>query len=226
MGRNIERDEKEAAKRKDAIIQAGFHLFSQNSIETVSIQAVSDAADVGVATIYKYFQTKVNLTIAISAWIWTTFLHECEKEVSPEARAQLNACDLMEYYTDMIIKLYLERPDILRFSSNFKTFINRNGAMSEQLQAHLAPLLPLRKNFHDQYEAARQNHCIRTDVSEDDMYTTVSVTMLSMAERYAQGIVWADKPTPQYKPELIYLKEMLLDWMTKTPAPKGGNAVD
>ena len=225
MGRNIERDERETAKRKDAIIQAGFRLFSENSIEAVSIQTVADAAEVGVATIYKYFQTKVNLTIAISAWIWTTFLGECEKEVPPEQRAQMNAYDLMSYYTDMIIKIYVEHPDMLRFSSNFKTFINRNGATPEQLQLHLGPLSPLREDFHRQYEAAKKNGCIRTDVSEDDMYTTVSITMLSMAERYAQGIVWADTQKQDYKAELLYLKEMILNWMTMklpTADSKGG----
>lgn len=38
MPRNIERDKREADRRKNQLIEAGFRLFSQNGIETVSLQ--------------------------------------------------------------------------------------------------------------------------------------------------------------------------------------------
>lgn len=70
MPRNIERDEKEAMLRKEQLMEAGFRLFSQYGIENVSLQRVADAAEVGVATLYNYYQTKVKLVIAISGKIW------------------------------------------------------------------------------------------------------------------------------------------------------------
>ena len=48
MGRNSERDEREAIRRKNQLINAGFELFSANGIETVSLNAVAEKADVGV----------------------------------------------------------------------------------------------------------------------------------------------------------------------------------
>lgn len=51
MPRNIERDKREADRRKNQLIEAGFRLFSQNGIETVSLQKVADAANVSPATI-------------------------------------------------------------------------------------------------------------------------------------------------------------------------------
>lgn len=44
MARNIERDEKEAARRKEQLMKAGFDLFSQYGIENVSLQKVADTA--------------------------------------------------------------------------------------------------------------------------------------------------------------------------------------
>ncbi|MFQ8840440.1 MAG: TetR/AcrR family transcriptional regulator [Clostridium fessum] len=57
MPRNIERDEKEAMRRKEQLMEAGFRLFSQYGIENVGLQRVADAAEVGVATLYNYYQT-------------------------------------------------------------------------------------------------------------------------------------------------------------------------
>lgn len=70
MARNTERDEREATRRKEQLMKDGFKLFSENGIENVSLQKVADAADVGVATMYKYYQTKVKLVVAISGKIW------------------------------------------------------------------------------------------------------------------------------------------------------------
>lgn len=44
------------------------------------------------------------------------------------------------------------------------------------------------------------------------MFITSSITMLSMAERYAQGLVWLNDPKDDHTQELLHLKEMLLLW--------------
>lgn len=84
MPRNIERDEKEAMRRREQLMEAGFRLFSQYGIENVSLQRVADAAKVGVATLYNYYQTKVKLVIAISGKIWGDLWKEILEEKGPE----------------------------------------------------------------------------------------------------------------------------------------------
>ena len=86
MPRNIERDEKEAMRRKEQLMETGFRLFSQYGIENVSLQRVADAAEVGVATLYNYYQTKVKLVIAISGKIWG----DLWKEITEEGRDSLD----------------------------------------------------------------------------------------------------------------------------------------
>lgn len=49
--------------------------------ENVSLQKVADAADVGVATMYKYYQTKVKLVVAIQ---WKDMGGYLEKCAGPE----------------------------------------------------------------------------------------------------------------------------------------------
>ena len=66
MARNIARDEREAERRKKQLLEAGLDLFSRHGIEAISLQMVADTAEVGVATLYKYYQNKLNLVIAIS----------------------------------------------------------------------------------------------------------------------------------------------------------------
>lgn len=213
MARNIERDEKEAERRRKQLLEAGFDLFSRHGIEAISLQMVADTAEVGVATLYNYYQNKLSLVIAISAEVWENVRKELLEPFGLKALEGMNAYQLIEYYCDSIISLYRNKPEVLRFSANYKTYICREGVSQEQLKVQLDVLKPIGVRFHRKYEEAKTDGSIRTDLSEWELFTTFTLTMLGMAERYAQGVVWADNPAGNHVKELLYLKEMLLAWV-------------
>ena len=119
MPRNIERDKREADRRKNQLIEAGFRLFSQNGIETVSLQKVADAANVSPATMYKYFLTKEKLLIAISAKVWDEVWQEALGDPGTNHFEHFTAYQGIEFYADRMIALYKNRPEVLRFSGEY-----------------------------------------------------------------------------------------------------------
>lgn len=131
MPRNIERDKREADRRKNQLIEAGFRLFSQNGIETVSLQKVADAANVSPATMYKYFLTKEKLLIAISAKVWDEVWQEALGDPGTNHFEHFTAYQGIEFYADRMIALYKNRPEVLRFSGEYKTYMNRRGNMED-----------------------------------------------------------------------------------------------
>lgn len=212
MPRNAERDEREAARRKEQLMKAGFELFSQHGIENVSLQKVADTADVGVATMYKYYQTKVKLVVAISGKIWGSLWNQILEQNGRAFFEKFTAYEYIEFYLDTIIRLYQEQPEMLRFSNNYKNFLYHEKIEDEELNEHLDVLGPLRAMYHKLYEQAKTDHSIRTDISEQQLFTSVAIAMLAVAERYAQGIVWANDHKSDHTQELKYLKEMILAW--------------
>lgn len=215
MPRNLARDAQEMERRKNQLIQAGFELFSRKGIENVSLQVVAETADVGIATVYNYYQNKVNLVVAISTKIWTEVWKNEIQQVGVEKSRELNAYEAIEFYADTMIRLYQNRPEVLCFSSNYKTYICREDAPEESISAHIDALAPIEKLFRERYERAKTDGSIRTDIPVEDMFSTVTLTMLGMAERYAQSLVWAKKDDRDYVRELQYTKDMLLAWVSK-----------
>ena len=178
MPRNIERDKREADRRKNQLIEAGFRLFSQNGIETVSLQKVADAANVSPATMYKYFLTKEKLLIAISAKVWDEVWQEALGDPGTNHFEHFTAYQGIEFYADRMIALYKNRPEVLRFSGEYKTYMNRRGNMEDkQLREHLDVLKPMQLLFHGMYERAKVDGSIRTDIPEEEMFIT-SLPML------------------------------------------------
>ena len=164
MPRNIERDEKEAMRRKEQLMEAGFRLFSQYGIENVSLQRVADAAEVGVATLYNYYQTKVKLVIAISGKIWGDLWKEILEE---RDRRYLN-------HSRRISTLSFIRTRSSGFTGNarkysgsvitIKTLSPGRKSRGEALAEHLDVLKPAGALYHKFYEQARSDKSIRTDI--------------------------------------------------------------
>ncbi len=212
MPRNAEKDLREESRRRTRILEAGLALFSAQGIESVSMNAVAAAAGVGPTTLFKYYQTKEKLVVAISAAAWSREWALAAERCGMEKLLHFTAYEMIRYYTDWTISLYLRQPALLRFSENYKAFICRQRTQMKNLQAHLGPLQPVRAAFHAAYLRAREDRSIRTDVSEDVLFSVVAVGMLSMAERYAQGVVWASRSNADYTEELRIVQEMILRW--------------
>lgn len=213
MARNAERDRQEAERRKAQLVEAGFELFARDGIESVSLNAVAEKAGVGVSTMYKYFQNKVNLAVAISGHIWGDVWNGMLGEQGAERLAQMNPCQLFELYADLIISIYRSRPEVLRYSGNYKTFIRREEVSEPALSEHLDPLKPIAELFLKSCGTATGQNAIRTDVSAQKMFSFIALTMLTMAERYAQGVVWTESPQANHADDLLRLKAMLSSWM-------------
>ena len=222
MPRNPEKDIREEALRRKQLLEAGFALFSEQGIESVSMNAVAQAAGVGPTTLFKYYQTKERLVIAISAMAWKRVWQDVVAQYGRQRLSNATAYELIRFYTDWMIRLYRQQPALLRFSGNYKTFLCRQHTQVQDLQEHLAPLRPIRETFHAAYLRAEEDHSIRTDISEDVLFTVIAIGMLSAAERYAQGIIWAGHADADYTGELRLMQEMLLNWCAniKTVSPE------
>lgn len=124
-----------------------------------------------------------------------------------------NAYQGVEAYFDLMIYLYKTHPEILRFSSFYKTYMNQINGDKTGKNEHLEVVAPIETIFHNLYEKAQIDKSIRTDINEHTMFTTLALTMLGMAERYAQGLVWASNDDNDYTRELMLLKDMMLSWI-------------
>lgn len=162
---------------------------------------------------YKYFQNKASLAVAISARIWSDVWTTSREQQGADTLAQMDPYQLFEVYASTIIGLYLERPQILRYSANYKTYIRRENVPEGMLGDHLDPLRPITELFLGSCKVAATGAPVRTDVSPEKMFSFLALTMLTMAERYAQGLVWTEVPEGAHADDLMQLKNLLLTWM-------------
>ena len=130
MARNIEKDAKEMAERREKILESGFRIFSERTIEKVTMNDIAKEAGIGVATLYRYYSTKPMLVMAISIRIWQSFIDENIKRVD---NMQCTALQEFDGFLEAFLELYREHKDILRFNQFFNVYVQSEEMQKQEI---------------------------------------------------------------------------------------------
>ena len=208
--RNPEKDEIEMTAKREAMLAEGFRLFSAKGIEPVTMQEVAKACRLGIATLYRYYSTKLALVIAIGERQWRDygeFIRARRLERRPET---LTAAQSLDFYLDFYIDLYRNHKDMLRFNQNFNNYVRHEGATAEQLRPYLDAIRVFGGMFSEMYDKGRVDGTIRTALPKEKMFAATCHIMLAVAVRYAQGLLFSGESEEDMTEEILLVKRMIL----------------
>ena len=204
------RDPVRTETTRKELLESSYELFSQRSIESVSMEQAANAAGYGVATLYRYYGTKPGLVVAVATWKWEQFAETYKRRLAAVNYAGLPAAGMLARYLDAFTELYRNHPDILRFNQFFNVYIQAAQIDDETLAPYREMIGGIAKRFHAVYEKAAQDRTVRTDVPEEEMFRTTLHLMLAAATRYAVGLVYRPCTEAETQKELETLKCALL----------------
>ena len=207
MGRNLEKDAVEMAAKNQRILENGFRIFAENTIEKVTMNDVAKAAGIAISSLYRYYSTKQKLVIAISTWAWSTYLEESEKQEAYSESLDRTAAEMFDFYLDSFIDLYRNHRDLLRFNQFFNIYLASGEISKEEMQPYMNMIHGLEMRFGSIYRKARQDETLRTDLPEKEMFSTTLHLMLAVVTRYAVGLVYNETMDAE---ELQIQKEFLM----------------
>lgn len=208
--RNTEKDGINMAARRQALLAEGFRLFSEKGIGPVSLQEVAKAAGVGIATLYRYFSTKLDLVLAIGTWKWVEYSRHIESEQKLRHTEDMTAAEELAFYFEFFFDLYHNHKDLLRFNQDFNNYVQQEDVTKEQLSPYFDSVHTFGRMFHDLYEKGLQDGTIRTDIPEKKMFTATSHIMLAVAVRYTKGLLYSAEDESDKAEEFDMLRQMML----------------
>ena len=198
-----------AIKRND-FLEKGFELFSQQTIEAVTLKDVAEACGYGMATIYRYFKVKPVFVVEVATRKWEQFREENQKRRPRVDFEGMTAAQIFEFYLDSFLLLYKEHRDLLRFNQLFNIYEQSENIDQATMEPYQRMVHSLKEQFGAMYQKALNDRTMRTDVPEEEMFSATLHLMLAAVTRYAVGLVYI--PDNGFDPvrELTLLKEMLL----------------
>lgn len=204
-------DAAEMARRRELLLETGFRLFAHQTIESVKLQDIAAESGVGIATLYRYFETKQNLVIEIGAKKWREYYLEEEEEYLRRNGSSMTAAEEMEYYLDCFIDLYRNHKDLLRFNRNFDSYVKHEGCTAEQMRHYNEAVNVFAGKFHSLCLRTEKDGTLNIRQSERKLFVSTMYIMLSAAGKFAEGLIYPPDEDRDMSEELIMLKNMILN---------------
>ena len=113
-------------------MEKGFELFTERGIESVTMQEIADASLVGRATLFNYFNSKVDLVIAIGSWKWKEYIERKAEESKQFDREKRTGAELLSNYLDAFLEQYRSYRSNLRFNYNFNSYLRSERATPDR----------------------------------------------------------------------------------------------
>ncbi|MBQ7678426.1 MAG: TetR/AcrR family transcriptional regulator [Butyrivibrio sp.] len=205
-----EKEARQMASRRHEFLEKGFEIFAERGIEGVTLQDVAAATGCGMATIYRYFAKKPGFVVAVATWKWEQFREDNVNRRPTADLEGMSAAEIMDFYLDSFLELYRNHRDLLRFNQFFNDYVQSERLDTQILQPYQDIIREFRKPFHIMYCKAGEDGTVRTDESEETMFSVTIHLMLAAITRYAIGLVYIPDDFDEER-ELLVLKEMLMD---------------
>ena len=199
--------------RRKAIINAAFQIFVEKKIEPVSMGEIAELAGVGRATLFRYYPNKLELVIAVCAAKWKEYLDALDAKRPLESIGDIPAIDRFTFTLDSYIDMYRHHKDLLQYNDNFNHYVTHEGVKDEQLVEFHASLYSVNTRLEWMYEKAKEDYTFRTDIPRDEFFCVTVHTMMSACVHYAGGFIWGARDNKDYTPELLRIKEMILNYV-------------
>ena len=212
---DLDKLKEEMDERNRKILDVAFELFVDKKIEAVSMGDIARAADVGRATLFRYYPSKLELVIAVCADQWKRYLDGLDAKRPISSVHDIPAIDRLRFTMDSYIDMYQNHKALLKYNDNFNYYVTNEGKNNDQLVDFHSSLYSVDTRLHMMYEKARVDKTIRTDIPEAEFMRVTVHSMMTACAHYAEGFIWGSDDNKDYTDELIMIKEMIIDYATK-----------
>ena len=206
-----EKDTAIKAARREKMLEEAWNIFAEQSIENISMEELAGKLNCGKKTLYRYFESKPDLIVAVATWKMEKFREDNRKRRLNADFDGMTSAEIFEFLLESFMELYRNHKDLLRFNQFFNVYVNSEKLDKKTLKPYIGMIEKARAQFHDMYLKAEEDHTIKTDEPEAVMFSTTLHLMLAAATRYAVGLVYETEDGFDAEGELLVLKEMLLD---------------
>lgn len=173
--------------RSDKILTAALTLFCEKGIEDTSVEDVARQAGVGPATIYRYFETKAELAIQSGIAYWQRVSGNYLGKLEDRAYLESSGKEQLERIFDILLLVFTEEFDFLRFLQEFDVFVQKHQISRQSLAEYENTILDLKPYVISALEKGLGDGSLRFSYGVDEIYFSVTHTMLSLMQKLAFG---------------------------------------
>jgi len=202
------------AQRMNRIMESAFNLFSQKGIDTITMNDIAQKAEIGVASLYRYYETKEKIAIKVTIWAW-----EKEKSIFLPKLLQNDyekqtGLEQIEKVISIFIDIFDSQPDFLRYIYFFDSYAVRSKMKAASLRDYESLIDSIKKLISKALKKGIEDNSIQKKYAgqEEKLYFTLMQTMFSSSQKLAlnENLLDMDKKIDA-KEELKMLSDIIIN---------------
>lgn len=197
--------------REQAIIEAATTVFTQKGIEKATMQDVAKEANLGIATLFRYFPKKDKLVVAVAAVRISRILQRFEAVANGPGTALAKIAHIMDQF---IADLEQGEESDFKFTENFESYAAHAPEPLDEIERFNDIYRAVSREYAKIIAAGRTDGSIRNDVPLAETLTTVmNVYGIFTRKLSLQNNILTFVSDLEAGSQLQILKEILLDYL-------------
>lgn len=180
--------QKKRSPREAIIIEAAADMFPEHGIGPVKMTDVAEASGVGVASLYRYFGTKVNLALSVGALLWRRF-NERFVQGLPADFEDRTGHDQMGVLFGTFVEMYRTHPELIALLDELDHMVLDTNPAEDRLAEYDDELIKFYPLYQASYEKGVADGTLRPDVDFWLYYQTVQHGLMGVAQKLLRGEV-------------------------------------
>ena len=194
---------------KKAIARKALGLFLTNSITNVKISDIAKEADVGEATVYRYFSTKQNLVLnsalILASNLYSNYFEHFKGNTGYEK---------IESFYNFYLEIYKNNNNYFKFLNEFDAFIIGNKSKIK-IEEYEEKLFMYKTFFINNYELGLEDGSVKKIDDIDIFYYGTTHALMELCKKLASAdIVKFDEQISKEK-EIKTVIEVVLSYLKK-----------
>ena len=200
---------KQKEKRKEDILVAAIEVFKEKSIRSAKMTDIALESEVGVATVYRYFKTKLDLVTEAVNWMCKEEIQLMFEPFEGDDYKRMTGFEQVSYILKLFIQLYEAYPDFLTLLEQFDNYVVEEQIGLEQLENYEKNIIDLKEIAFDAIERGKKDGSIKTDIDNNIFYTTITHSLMSLSQKLIlRGNILKSDGEVEGKNQLAILIEM------------------
>ena len=184
------REEQEILKksRMTRIFEAAFDLFSENGIDAIAINDIAKKAEIGVASLYRYFSTKEELAIETAVYAWKMEEDLFRENFSSPEYDSLSGFEQVKTLLEVFLEALVTQESFFRFVYHFDSFVKREKLTPEKLIGYENTISVMRTVVVKALEKGENDGSIVLKpcidgATNNELYFTMMHSLFSLAQK-------------------------------------------
>ena len=186
--------ENERIKR---VVTAAREEFVEQGIMNSKIKNIAKRADVGEASIYRYFTDKNELAKLVAYLYWKEMYDVFESELGPTLQSNISSLEKIRVFLGLFKTLLRDHPKFLIFTEDFDGYMQY--VVNDQRPANFeSKISDIKEIFITLIIEGQEKGEIREDIDTKYIYSFASQTMSATTQKLVSRVGYLHKDLDQY----------------------------